>query len=214
MAFREGAYVSDMEFIQFHPTTVVLDNQVILLTETLRGEGAEIINQNRERFLFKYHKKGELAPRDILARAIYKELISGNKIFMDARKVENVKEKFPELYNKLLSHGIDISKDLIPIQPAAHYTIGGISVNYKGESNIQGLYAIGEASDSGFHGANRLASNSLAECLVQGFSLPLYIDKWEGFDINNGIVISYKLHNGKGCSLGEIREMNWVQVGS
>ncbi|MEM0173564.1 MAG: FAD-dependent oxidoreductase [Sulfolobaceae archaeon] len=213
IAFREGTLISDMEFVQFHPTAAIVNNQVILITETLRGEGAEVINQNGERFLFKYHKRGELAPRDILARAIYEEILRGNKVFIDARKVKDVKEKFPDLYNILLKNGINLLKDLIPIYPAAHYTIGGIRVNYRGESNIYGLYAIGEVSDTGFHGSNRLASNSLTECLVQGFSLPLYIDSWEGLYINDGEIYYYTPHYGKDCNLGEIREINWRYLG-
>jgi L-aspartate oxidase len=214
IGFKAGTIVTDMEFIQFHPTSTIINGKVYLLTETLRGEGAFIINQNGERFLYNYHKLGELAPRDVIARAIYQELSKGNKVYMDLRHLNNLNKNFPEIYNIFVKNSINPYKELIPIIPAAHYTIGGIKVNIKGETNVENLYAIGETSNTGLHGANRLASNSLAECLVFGASLPLYVDKWEGFHLDDTEeIISIRLKEGVKLSIEEIKKINWKYLG-
>ncbi|MQL55801.1 L-aspartate oxidase [Acidianus ambivalens] len=212
IAFRSGALVADMEFVQFHPTVTNLDGETFLLTETLRGEGAILLNDKGERFAFKYHEKGELAPRDVLSRAIYTEYLQGRKVFMDLTKIEDFENKFPVLNAYLKRHGKD-KNFKIPVFPGAHFVDGGIRVNIRGESNIKGLYAIGEVSDTGLHGANRLASNSLAEGLVYGVNLPLYIDKWEGLYVDDGEIENVKLHVGSNLSIDEIREINWEDVG-
>lgn len=212
IAFRAGAILADMEFVQFHPTVTSLDGETFLLTETLRGDGGILINDREERFAFKYHEKGELAPRDVLARAIYSEYLNGRQVFMDLSNIHDFEDKFPILNEYLKRHEKDKNVK-IPVFPGAHFVDGGVRVNIRGETNVKGLYAIGEVSDTGLHGANRLASNSLAEALVFGINMPLYIDKWEGLYINDGEVIKIKLHEGNILNIGDIRNINWENVG-
>lgn len=209
IAFRTGALVSDMEFIQFHPTVTNFDGESYLLTETLRGEGAILINDKNERFTFKYDSKGELAPRDVLSRAIYDQYQKGYKVFIDLSTIHEFETKFPVLSKYAKKYG----KKLM-VYPGAHFTIGGIRINVRGESNIVGLYAIGEVSDSGLHGANRLASNSLAEGLVFGINISRYIDKWEGLDVNDGEIYDIRLkENGNTIDIDSIRDLNWSNLG-
>ncbi|QIW24114.1 FAD-dependent oxidoreductase [Sulfolobus sp. S-194] len=213
IAFKAGAILADMEFVQFHPTVTNLDGEVFLLTETLRGEGAQIVNENGERFLFNYDKRGELASRDILSRAIYIEMLKGHRVFIDLSKIEDFERKFPVVFKYLARHGYS-HKARVPIFPAAHFVDGGIRVNIRGESNIVNLYGIGEVSDSGLHGANRLASNSLLEGLVFGINLPRYVDSsWEGISTDDGIVYSVSILGNRTLSLEEIRRINWENVG-
>ncbi|MFP3483464.1 MAG: FAD-dependent oxidoreductase [Caldivirga sp.] len=211
IAFRAGAYVSDMEFVQFHPTVTIADGDVFLLTETLRGEGAMLVNNLGERFAFKYDERGELAPRDILARAIYMEYLKGNSVFLDLTNVKDLESRFPSVASFLSRHGL--RRDKVPVFPAAHFTVGGVRVNTRGESSVRNLYAIGEVADTGLHGANRLASNSLAEALVFGVNLPQYIDEWVGFVPSDGIVEAVKINGNGELSIGEIRRINWLRLG-
>ncbi|BCU70465.1 L-aspartate oxidase [Stygiolobus caldivivus] len=218
LAFKAGAILSDMEFIQFHPTVAKLDGETFLMTETLRGEGAKVVNENGERFLFNYHPKGELAPRDILSRAIYMEMLKGHNAFMDLRDIDNFDQKFPVVSAYLKRHNKDPKKDLIPISPAAHFVDGGVRVNIRGETSINNLYAIGEVSDSGLHGANRLASNSLLEGLVFGVNLPYYVElEWEGISTNDGIINSIRViddsSSPSSLPLEQIRKLNWENLG-
>ena len=168
MAFRAGARVEDMEFVQFHPTTL---NKVgaphFLISEALRGEGAILVDEKEERFMAKYDNMGELAPRDVISRAIFNELKRGS-IYLDIRhKNRNfVLDRFPMIYQECLKYGVDITWDLIPVSPAAHYICGGIKTNEYGETNISNLLAFGECTCTEVHGANRLASNSLLESVV------------------------------------------------
>ena len=155
IAYRAGAEVEDMEFVQFHPT--VFENGD-LISEAVRGEGAKLINSNGERFV------DELAPRDKVALAIYEELKNG-QVYLDATH-KDLSERFPSIHSKLLAQGIDMTKESIPVQPAAHYLCGGIKTDKFGRTNIAGLYAFGECAYTGVHGANRLASNSLLEAAV------------------------------------------------
>jgi L-aspartate oxidase len=175
MAFRAGAEVSDMEFIQFHPTALYLKKAPrFLLSEALRGEGAYLRNIEMDRFMAKYHPLAELAPRDVVARAIMHEMeVSHAKdafVYLDLThlKASHVQKRFPRIYATCLQYNIDITEDLIPIRPAAHYSMGGVRTDLNGKSNLAGLYAAGEAAATGVHGANRLASNSLLEGLVYG----------------------------------------------
>jgi len=175
MAFRAGAEISDMEFIQFHPTALYLKNAPrFLLSEALRGEGAYLRNAELQRFMSKYHELGELAPRDVVARAIVHELeISTAKdpvVYLDLTHLdaEHVRSRFPRIYSTCLKYNIDITTDMIPIRPAAHYAMGGVRTDLDGHASVPGLYAAGEAAATGVHGANRLASNSLLEGLVFG----------------------------------------------
>src|SRR5687768_5936121 len=173
MAYRAGATMQDMEMVQFHPTTLyVAGSSRALITEAVRGEGAYLVDRAGHRFLFDYHKDGELAPRDVVSRAIVEQIRKTNftHVFLDARHLASseFRERFPQLAKLVDQFEIDPSKDLIPIHPAAHYMIGGVNVDEMGRSSLPGLYAVGEASCSGLHGANRLGSNSLSEGLAYG----------------------------------------------
>ena len=192
IAYKAGARLQDMEFIQFHPTTFRIKGEKnnFLISEAVRGEGAKLKNAKGEEFAKKYNEKGELAPRDIVTRAIYfeiKETLS-DKIFLDATKInkEHLLKRFPSISQKCLDNGIDITKDMIPVSPAAHYFMGGIKVETSGHTDIKNLYASGEVSCTSLHGANRLASNSLLECVVLSDELARNINVQElDFDENN-----------------------------
>jgi L-aspartate oxidase len=171
LAYQAGAEITDMEFVQFHPTAFYSEKgESFLISEALRGEGAYLLNREGERFMSEYSELGELAPRDIVSRSIFLEMIKAaeSHVYLDLRHLESdyIKKQFPNIYNFCLARGVDITKDLIPVAPAAHYTIGGVRTGLLGETNIKGLFACGEVACTGVHGANRLASNSLLECVV------------------------------------------------
>jgi L-aspartate oxidase len=173
MAYRAGAAMQDMEMVQFHPTTLyVAGSSRALITEAVRGEGAYLVDRTGHRFMFDYHKDGELAPRDVVSRSIVEQIRKTNftHVFLDARHMakQEFRERFPQLAKLVDQFEIDPAKDLIPIHPAAHYFIGGVDVDAQGHSSLSGLYAVGEASCTGLHGANRLGSNSLLEGLAFG----------------------------------------------
>src|SRR6185436_1967948 len=173
MAFRAGAAMQDMEMVQFHPTTLyVAGSSRALITEAVRGEGGYLVDRNGYRFMTDYHPDGELAPRDVVSRAIVEQIRKTNftHVFLDARHLPptEFRERFPQLAKLVDQFDIDPSKDLIPIHPAAHYMIGGIDADSNGRTTLGGLYAVGEAGCSGLHGANRLGSNSLLEGLAFG----------------------------------------------
>lgn len=182
VAYRAGAEIMDMEFIQFHPTTFYNPgNPSFLISESIRGEGGYLRNEQGQRFMSKYHQLAELAPRDIVSRAILAEIDKGTKpyVYLDVTHFSSnyAQERFPTIYQTLAKQGFDLSKDLIPVIPAAHYTMGGIKTDTFGRSNIKGLYACGEVACTGVHGANRLASNSLLEGLVFGHRIYQIIKK-------------------------------------
>ncbi|MCY3724985.1 MAG: L-aspartate oxidase [Candidatus Poribacteria bacterium] len=172
-AWRAGCEMVDMEFVQFHPTTLYLDGAPnFLISEAVRGEGGQLINIRGERFMERYHEKGELAPRDVVSRAIQieMELTGFPCVYLDIthKPAEFIHERFPTISETTKHYGLDINIDLIPVRPGAHFMMGGIRTNTDTETNLKGLYACGEVACTGVHGANRLASNSLLECLVYG----------------------------------------------
>jgi L-aspartate oxidase len=169
IAARAGAVIADPEFVQFHPTAIMVGRDPApLATEALRGEGATLINNRGERFMLARHKLAELAPRDIVARGVFAEIAAGRGAFLDATAAlgRHFAEKFPTVYASCMSAGIDPARQPIPVAPAAHYHMGGIAVDARGRTSLQGLWAGGEVSCTGAHGANRLASNSLLEAVV------------------------------------------------
>jgi L-aspartate oxidase len=175
MAHRAGAEISDMEFVQFHPTALYLKNAPrFLLSEALRGEGAYLRNIELKRFMPKYHESAELAPRDVVARAIAHELELVKRpdaaVYLDLTHLhaDRVRRRFPTIYATCMEYNIDIATELVPIRPAAHYAMGGVRTDLRGQTSLPGLYAAGEVACTGVHGANRLASNSLLEGLVYG----------------------------------------------
>jgi L-aspartate oxidase len=175
MAYRAGSEVTDLEFIQFHPTALYLKKAPrFLLSEALRGEGAYLRNMEMLRFMAKHHPMAELAPRDVVARAIMHELERSRAkdpvVYLDLSHLEeaHIRRRFPRIYATCLQYNIDIANELVPIRPAAHYAMGGVRTDLDGRATLPGLYAAGEAAGTGVHGANRLASNSLLEGLVFG----------------------------------------------
>lgn len=172
LAYEIGADISNMQYVQFHPTTLYEAgaSQYFLITEALRGKGAHILNSRHERFMFKYDTRGELATRDLVSQAIFSEMerSKSRHVWLDLRHLVQgeLEDEFPYVMAKLISIGLNPAKDLIPITPAAHYQCGGITTDLAGRTTVNGLFALGECANNGLHGANRLASNSLAEGLV------------------------------------------------
>ena len=183
MAYRAGAVLQDLEFMQFHPTTLYIAGASrALITETLRGEGAVLLDCKGRRFMKDYHESAELAPRDIVSRAILSQMLKtkSTHVYLDVRSFdkEHFSKRFPTISELCESFDIDVSRDLIPVRPSAHYMVGGVKTNSTAETNIKNLYACGEVAATGLHGANRLGSNSLLEGLVFG--------KMAGFKASQG----------------------------
>jgi L-aspartate oxidase len=171
LAYEAGAEIADMEFVQFHPTAFYNESGAsFLISEAVRGEGASLVDCGGKRFMHNYSELGELAPRDVVSRAIYMEMKKSGRdyVYLDVRHLDPnfVKTRFSNIYYACLAYGIDMTGDLVPVAPAAHYTIGGVRTGLSGETNVKGLFACGEVACTGVHGANRLASNSLLECVV------------------------------------------------
>ncbi len=182
LAYEAGATIQDMEFIQFHPTALAISpdsKNRFLISEAVRGEGAKLINKNGEEFMSRYSDKRELAPRDVVTRAIYSQMNIDHtpNVFLNASIIDQTKllKRFPTISGRCKENGIDITQKPIPVAPAAHYTMGGIKAGVDGKTSIKGLYAIGETASTGLHGANRLASNSLLECVVCAYELADYL---------------------------------------
>lgn len=182
LAYNAGAILQDMEFVQFHPTALALSptsKNRFLISEAVRGEGAKLIDNNGNEFMVRYHDKRELAPRDIVTRAIFNEMQKSHSpnMFLNASIIDKAKlfMRFPTISGRCKDNGIDISSTPIPVAPAAHYFMGGIKASVEGKTSVRGLYAIGETASTGLHGANRLASNSLLECVVCAYELADYL---------------------------------------
>jgi L-aspartate oxidase len=223
MAYRAGAVMADMEFIQFHPTALVVPNAPrFLLSEAMRGEGGRLFNNRGERFMPRYDEREELAPRDIVSRSIHFEMQKeeAQNVWLDMRHLDRkfIRERFPKIYNTCLLYNIDITSDLIPVSPAAHYTMGGIRTDTYGRTSIKGLYAAGEVSCTGVHGANRLASNSLLEGLVFGARAgraaaeesPMEIEQIAPRDWDFGEEADWKIGDG---TRREVKKIMWDKVG-
>lgn len=226
MAWRAGCRVANLEFNQFHPTALFHPQaRNFLLTEALRGEDAYLKRPDGSRFMPDFDERGELAPRDIVARAIDHEMkrLGADCMYLDIshKPEEFVRHHFPTIYEKLMGLGIDLTKEPVPIVPAAHYTCGGVMVDENGRTDVDGLYAIGEVTYTGLHGANRMASNSLLECLVYGWSaaediikrmpyarISRKLPEWDDSRVDNPdeqVVIQHNWH--------ELRLFMWDYVG-
>ena len=222
MAYRAGAALEDMEFYQFHPTAYTGEGVPrFLLSEALRGEGAVLVNDKGERFMAKLHPQAELAPRDVVARAITREGLSG-PVYLDMRGVKGVDlaARFPRISEFLREHGLDLAKDLIPVRPAAHYFMGGIKTDVQGRSTLKGLYAAGEAACTGVHGANRLASNSLLEGLVFGaLATEAMVEQWSVVSGQLSVIAERRGAGGAGDAAGTeawiaaLRGLMWREAG-
>ena len=224
LAWRAGCRVANMEFNQFHPTCLYHpDAKSFLISEALRGEGATLIGPDKKSFMIKYDPRGDLASRDVVARSIDQEMktLGIDNVYLDIshKSKDEIKKAFPTIYSKCLEFGFDISKEPLPVVPAAHYTCGGVMVDLEGQTDVKRLYAFGEVSYTGLHGANRMASNSLLECVVFAKSGALsikdkYLSKvsvlpeWDSSKVtksDESIVVNHNWHS--------VRSLMWDYVG-
>jgi len=216
MAYRAGCDIANMEFMQFHPTCLFHHKaKSFLISESLRGEGGELLLPNGKTFMHKYDPRGVLAPRDIVARAIDSEMkINGfDYVLLDISHKSNsfIQKRFPGIYKKCLEFNIDITKTAIPVVPATHYTCGGINIDINARTNINNLYAIGEVAHSGLHGANRMASNSLLECIYFSRKVLKDIKKYEN-ETHENIYNDLKNNKDKQVSEEVIIKHSWKEI--
>lgn len=223
MAYRAGATVADMEFVQFHPTVLALPNAPgFLLSEAMRGEGGILLNSKGERFMTRYDRRGELAPRDIVSRSIYFEMreTGASQVYLDMRHLNRgfLLKRFPSIHYTCSLYNVDITRDKIPVAPAAHYAMGGARTDTYGRTSLAGLYAAGEVSCTGVHGANRLASNSLLEGLVFGARAAAAVaeealsgvESAEPLDWDFGSSADWRIDEGV---RSEVKRVMWDKVG-
>ena len=214
-AWRAGAVLSDLEFVQFHPTALhVAGAPTFLLTEALRGEGAYLRNLHGERFMLRYHEMAELAPRDVVSRSMVTETARTNSpVFLDLTHLgaEFVRTRFPRVYETCRLHGIDITAGPVPVQPAAHYAMGGVQTDLDGRTNLKRLYAAGEVACNGVHGANRLASNSLLEGVVFGERAGRAMREWDAPVHTAGDIPRPVLY--PDASMASIQSLAWEHCG-
>ena len=211
LAYNAGAILQDMEFVQFHPTALAVDSsdENFLISEAVRGEGAKLVDDKKNPFMKKYHELEDLAPRDIVTRANFAEMDKNNRdyVYLNASIIDKevLSKRFPKISEVCLRNDIDISKDLIPVHPAAHYFMGGVKAHVDGRTSIKGLFALGEVASTGLQGANRLASNSLLECVVMAYSLAKYIKE------NVNTLIVDKTENMEKISKKYCQELGFVE---
>ncbi len=216
MAARVGSRLADLEFVQFHPTALDAGKDPMpLVTEALRGEGATLVDAHGRRFMDQYHSMAELAPRDVVARAIFWQYDKGSSAYLDARSIVNFAERFPTVTAHANSVGLDPTDDLLPVSPAAHYYMGGIDADPSGRTSVAGLWAVGECSSTGVHGANRLASNSLLEGLVFGARVAVDVGRnlFEPDGAPGAPKESLDLPLVGGPVLEDLRQVMWDRVG-
>ncbi len=215
LAYHVGAGLRDLEFVQFHPTTLDLEGYPsFLISEAVRGAGGTLVDHLGDAIMREY-PRGDLEPRDVVARAIYSRLQQGKKVYLDCRNVLDFVKKFPTIFETCRLYGINPAHDLIPISPAAHFMMGGINAKINGQTNVPGLYAIGEVASTGLHGANRLASNSLLECLVMAFSIAEHMEctKFEEDHDFHEYKVSATLLPDSQEILGEVQAVMWKAAG-
>jgi L-aspartate oxidase len=226
MAYRAGAKLTDLEFIQFHPTTLYIAGASrALITETLRGEGAKLVDMDKIPFMDQYHELAELAPRDIVSRAILDRMLKtgATHVYLDVRHFDkqHFAKRFPLITELCENFDIDISKDLIPVRPSAHYMVGGVKIDTEGRTNIPNLYACGEVSCTGLHGANRLGSNSLLEGVVFGKTAGANAGESSATNMNylrykkmkNPVAVSDRSRLDTNDVLNSLRALMWRNVG-
>ena len=172
MAYRAGARCINLQYVQFHPTALLAPDGCFLISETVRGEGGRLVDRQGKEFMQRFHPAGSLAPRDVAARAIYQTMLESGEpcVYLDIthKPADQLRERFPGIYAVCMERGIDMTREPIPVVPAAHYSCGGIATDDWGRTTVDRLRAVGEVACTGLHGANRLASTSLLECLVWG----------------------------------------------
>jgi L-aspartate oxidase len=220
MAWRAGLPIRDMEFVQFHPTCLFHPAaKSFLISEAVRGEGAKLVNRRGHEFVYDFDKRGELAPRDITARAIDSVMKKYGDpfVYLDIshRDADFIRERFPTLYSTCLMFGFDMARAPVPVVPAAHYSCGGVVVDVDGRTAMPGLYAVGEVASTGLHGANRLASNSLLEAAVCGHHCADAVtEDWSNNSISEITIPSWEYGNAVSSDEAVVVEHNWNELRS